>query len=392
VASAIKQLNAHGHQADVLTSMALADARNDTIDGVKIKRFRHFYPYFGLSSKAKMQLDCKAGNLFSFSLLKYLLSNAPPDVYHLHTGKRMGGIVRVAARRHNKPYVISLHGGVSDVPETERRNWQEPTKGLCEWGRLLGAAVGARRVLDDAAAILCVNRTEQVGLQQQYPRKRIHWTPNTVDVRRFQEGHGQRFRTSYGIPPQANLILNVARIDAQKNQLAAVDIFEKVAQTVPETWLALVGPPTDNEYAERLRSKVAASRHVARILCLGNVDSCSETLVDAYTSANAFLLTSIHEPFGIVLLEAWAAGVPIVASRVGGVPSFVDDEETGLLYSSGDIDAAARHVIALLSDDGLARRIRSAAQKEVERFDAGRAVRDLVALYEEVQREHPVRA
>jgi glycosyltransferase involved in cell wall biosynthesis len=372
--------------------MALAHSQAEIVGGVDIHRFSHFYPYLGLTAAARQQLDMRAGNLFSIGLLRHLLATPPADIYHLHTGKRMGGIVRTAARHHQKPYVISLHGGVLEVPAEERQRWTEPTQGTWEWGRLLGAAVGARRVLLDASAIFCVSRTEQKMLRKQMPHKRILWTPNTVDLARYQVGCGLRFRSQHGIPVAAKLILNVARVDEQKNQLATVEVFEQVASRAADLWLVLAGPPTNADYAERLRRRIAASHLANRILYLGNVESASQELVDMYKASDVFLLNSLHEPFGIVLLEAWAAGVPVVAPRVGGIPSFVEHGRTGLLFDSGDIGSAVHHTQAILSQNALSVELTEQASLRVSEFDESSAALRMVAVYEEVQREYSLRA
>ena len=74
---------------------------------------------------------------------------------------RTGGIGRYVARRRGIPYVVTLHGGVFDVPAEEAQSLTDPTRGTLEWGKVLGWWVGSRRVLDDAAAILCVGLEEQ---------------------------------------------------------------------------------------------------------------------------------------------------------------------------------------------------------------------------------------
>jgi glycosyltransferase involved in cell wall biosynthesis len=392
VLSLAGKLQSLGHTSPILTSMALAHSKQENIGGLDVRRFSHFYPYLGLTAAARQQLDMRAGNLFSATLLRHLLTALPADIYHLHTGKRMGGIARTAARYHRRPYVISLHGGIMEVPPEERRRWTEPTRGTWEWGRLLGAAVGARRVLQDAAAVFCVNRTEQQALQLQMPHKRVLWTPNSVDVARYQAGCGSRFRSQHRIPSEAKLVLNVARVDEQKNQLATVEVFERVAIRIPGLWLVLAGPSTNADYAGRLQRRIAASPLADRILYLGNVESTSQALTDMYKAANVFLLNSLHEPFGIVLLEAWAAGVPVVAPRIGGIPSFVEHGRTGLLFDSGDIEVAAHHTLAILSEAALSEGLRTQASIRVQEFDEASATQRMVTIYEEVQREYSLRA
>ncbi len=259
-----------------------------------------------------------------------------------------------------------------------------------KWGRLLGAATGARRVLQDAAAILCVNRAEQATLQQRFPGKRIAWTPNSIDVAHYSRGCGQRFRRQHRVPGEAHVILNVARVDAQKDQLGTLRIFEQVAASIPDTWLIFAGATTSTDYARKLDDAIALSPFRHRVLCLGNVDASSQALLDVYHAANVFLLNSVHEPFGIVLLEAWAAGLPIVAPRVGGIPSFVEDGVTGILFDRGQDAVAVSSVIQLLQNGPFALSLAQRALREVQAFDHARGFQRILSVYEEVQREYPL--
>ena len=148
---------------------------------------------------------------------------APPDldILHAHSGKRLGGIVRTAARLRKLPYVISLHGGVVDVPSAETRQMLEPIKGSFEWGRAFGAILGARRVLEDASAILCVGQNEQQARCRRATRnKRVEWLPNGVNAAAISPRNWTRstFREKNGIPHDRKMILSVGRIDPQKNQ------------------------------------------------------------------------------------------------------------------------------------------------------------------------------
>lgn len=383
---------AKGHEARILTSMALAEHRAEEIGGVPVERFPHFYPWLGLDSEARMRLDQKGGNLFSFALLGALRRERGASILHLHTGKRLGGIVRDAARRLRVPYVVSLHGGLLDVPEAEAATFAEPTAGRIEWGKLLGWWVGSRRVLDDAAAILCLGTEELRRVQERFPRTKAVLFPNGVDADRFARGDGPGFRARHGIPADAPLALCVGRIDPQKNQLLAVEAFARVAARRTEARLLLVGHVTSADYERRLRAAIESSGCAERITLLCGLPSSSPDLLGAYHAADAFLLPSIHEPFGVVVLEAWAAGLPVAASRVGGVPSFTEDGVDALLFESGSAEGAAEALDALLGNAERARSIAEAGRrKAVERFSWPRLVDDLQDLYEEAIRANPLR-
>ena len=115
-------------------------------------------------------------------------------------------------------------------------------------------------------------------------------------------------------------------------------------------------------------------------------------LVNAYHAASLFLLPSIHEPFGIVILEAWAAGLPVVASRVGGVPSFVIDGEDGALFPPDDLDAACSLVRHLAANPEARLRLANAGQKKARlEFGWDRISKRVEGIYEEAARANSLR-
>src|SRR5690606_5408913 len=133
---------AHGHSTEVLCTTATAKTDSDNFDGLPVRRFPYFYPYIGLSDDAKRILDKKGGSPFSFSLMRALKTYPALDIIHLHGANRIGGIGRHVARQRRIPYVISLHGGVFDVPAEEKQSLAAPTRGAIDWGKVLGMWVG----------------------------------------------------------------------------------------------------------------------------------------------------------------------------------------------------------------------------------------------------------
>jgi glycosyltransferase involved in cell wall biosynthesis len=384
-----KRLIARGHQTEVLCPNALADSDHEVMDGVPVRRFPYFYPYWGLGAAARDALDRKGGNLFSFSLLRALARTEGLDLIHLHTGKRLGGIGRTVARLRGIPYVVSLHGGVHDVPAAEAATWTAPTAGTIEWGRVLGSLVGSRKVLSEASAIICLSEAERRTIQARHPHARVELIPNGVDVARFSTGNGQAFRRAHGVPERARLLLLVGRVDPQKNQALALSLVGALAQRHPDVHLVLAGPTTSPAYAASLEHAIRARGLQPRVTWLSSLGHASQALVDAYHAADVCLLPSRHEPFGIVALEAWAAGKPVVASRVGGIPGFVESGVNGVLVDPDDERGWLEAIDTLLDSP-----VRAAALGENGRqrgraeFDWDRVTDRLVGLYEDVAAVH----
>lgn len=331
-----RRLQQRGQDVSIFTSMALAQKRFELIAGIAVKRFAHFYPYFGLNSEIIASLDKKSGNLFSWPLFFSLLREKNVDLIHLHTGKRMAGIAARAAMIKRIPFVISLHGGLLDVPQAEAISWTEPTRGCFEWGRILGALFASRQVLQKAAAVICVNRDEAQKITKAGLNSRVIYLPNGVDARKFKTKLPGNFRAQFAIPEHAFMILTCGRIDPQKNQLFLLEQMPELLQIWPDLYLVFLGPSTNTSYCEQIKSHIARSGLEKRVILAGGLPPGHPDIVSAYQQANLFVLPSIHEPFGIVILEAWAAGLPVIAAKTGGIPGFVKDGDDALLFEPGN--------------------------------------------------------
>ncbi len=382
-----RALQRAGHEAAIFTSLALSDQRRETIQGVPVRRFPYSYPFLGLSAQDKRDMDKKGGNLLSLSLLLGLLREPGVDVLHAHTGKRVGGVVRTAARLRGIPYVVTLHGGFFEVPKGEMDQMLAPIQNRPEWGRIFGAFLGARRVLEDAAAVVCVGGDEYVAAQAKLPGQRVELIPNGVDCEAFAQGDAAGFRAAHGLATDRRIILCVSRIDYQKNQIGLVDALAQVATQVPTVHLVLLGPVTVAGYHERLLNRVRELGLTDRVTLIPGLRPDDPMLPAAYHAAEVFCLPSLHEPFGIVILEAWAAGRPVVASRVGGIPSFTQDGEDVIQAQPGDTADLAARLIQVMGDPRLAGRLAAAGQAKARRDYAWSAIAArLVDIYRELPR------
>lgn len=352
-----RALIANGHSTKILTSLALSDQTDEDIGGVPVRRFPYRYPYLGLSPETRRSMDKKGGNMVSFPLLGALLREPGVDLFHAHTGKRMGGIVRTAARLRRRPYVISLHGGFFDIPAAQRAQITQRGEHGLEWGKAVGAMLGSRRVLQDAAAVICVGTNEYNAARKALPKQRIELLPNGVDCDFFAAGDAASFRRHFSIAPDRRIILCVSRIDSQKNQLALVDALPDVLREHSNAHLVIIGPVTEASYQQRMQQRISQLGVADRMSWIAGMNADDPLLRGAYQAADCFCLPSVHEPFGIVILEAWAAGLPVIASRVGGIPSFTNDGEDCLhIDPEKNVDLVAQ-LKRVLRDNALAVRL-----------------------------------
>ena len=380
-----RALTASGHPARIFTSLALSKTRRETLHDIEVRRFPYCYPFVGLSRDNRREMDKKGGNLLSLSLLWSLLREPGIDLMHAHSGKRLGGIVRTAARLRGIPYVITLHGGYFDIPTGQMQQMLAPIRKTLEWGKPMGALLGSRRVLQDAAAVLCVGDNEYQAARAALPGQRVELLPNGVDCEHFATGDGERFRAHYGIPAQRRIILCVSRIDYQKNQLALVEALPSILERHPDTQLVLVGPVTVDAYQYKLSQRIDQLGIQAHVSLIPGLAADDPLLRGAYHAAEVFALPSLHEPFGIVVLEAWAAGLPVVAARIGGIPSFTEHGENVLHADPHHWESLAQQLLNVMGNSQLASRLAENGNKLArDKYDWRVVSRQLTALYQDL--------
>lgn len=306
------------------------EPRTETVEGIEILRFRPVYPWWPMPKKLVAELDRKGGNPFVPGLGKALVE-WQPDVIHCHAMARIAELcLRTAAKLSHESRttktVISLHGGGANVPMVEAKSLKAPTRGRLPWGKLLDYAFGwTRRVPEDFGGIVCVGEDEYERYRAKHPH--VMFLPNGVDTALFggqvatadKSNHPttqpSAFAKATADKPNHLTILCVARIDRQKNQLALVEYLARH----PGARVRLAGPVTQPDYKAELEARAAALGVSDRLSFAGALKPGSPELLAEYRAADIFVLPSRHEPFGIVVLEAWAAGLPVAASDVGGL-------------------------------------------------------------------------
>jgi L-malate glycosyltransferase len=189
--------------------------------------------------------------------------------------------------------------------------------------------------------------------------------PNFLDGARFKR---RRTLPQPGAPPR---LVHMSNFRPVKRVDAVIEIFRRVRARMPAT-LLLVGDGPE----------MPAAREQIQDLGLdGDVEYAGEQhdVVELLSQADLFLLPSATESFGLAALEAMACEVPVVASRVGGLPEVVDHGVTGFLCPPEDLEGMARHAVDILSDRALHDHMaRAARQVALDRFAAER----IVPLYE----------
>jgi len=293
----------------------------------------------------------------------HALAELNPDVIHTHQSKALWQ-VGPAARAAGIPLIHTEHN--------------DKVGKAVGWWRKVRTRVLTRLAAQYASKFCCVSAdvARSVGRWGTVPASKIETVLNGIDVDRYADASSRaEVRASLGIPQDARVVGTVGRLNEVKRQDLLLRAVAALGPGYEDVRVLLVGDGPERANLERL----AADSGLGERTVFAGYQSSPERFLPAM---DVFALTSRMEGLPLALLEAWAAGLPVVATTVGGVPEVVADGETGLLVPSGDEAAVTAALRRLLSDRGAADRLAAAGRTAVrERFSLERMASEYEARY-----------
>ncbi|GJG88694.1 glycosyl transferase family 1 [Gemmatimonadetes bacterium T265] len=351
----------------VLAPAAAGLASDATLRGVAVRRYRYAARRDETLAYTGAMAETARGSWRGATALAGLVAAGAlatretarawrPDVVHAHWWFPGGLSAALPGVLGGRPLVVTMHG--SDV-------------------RLARQARSAHRLFDvvvrRAAAVTAVSSWLCAEARTMAPRVACHVAPMPVDAARYS-------------PPPAGAprsgLLFVGRLTAQKGVAQLLDAFARMRA---RTTLDVVGRGSE---AAALRARAEAAGVADRVRWH---DPQPPTLLAPwYRAASALVVPSTEEGFGLVAVEAMLCATPVVAFRSGGVTDVVRDGETGLLAPAGDVDALARCLDRIVTDDVVARKLGTAGRVDVAaRFTPAAVANRYRALYDAVARTTP---
>ena len=286
-----------------------------------------------------------------FELIKIIRQE---DIQIVHARSRVPAwIAYFACRLTNTPFITTCHGYYSKHFFTQ----------VMGWGKFVIAPsqVIARHMLDDFGV----------------PFERIKLIPRSVDLERFTF-----------IAPEARsctefVLVIIGRLTPLKGHVHFIKAIQKVSRSIPniKVWIVGSAPKSKLHYQEALEIMVKRLGLSGVIEFLGKRRDIPQIL----SRANLLVLaTTVHEAFGRVVIEAQASGVPVVATKVGGVVDIIDDGIDGLLVPPGDAESMAEGIIRVLRDQELSSALaKNAYLKVLSKFTLEKMAEKTIAIYQE---------
>lgn len=201
---------------------------------------------------------------------------------------------------------------------------------------------------------------------------------NPIPVNSFAKGHA--IRTQLGVPNEARVIGTVAQISRRKGIDLVIETAKIILESFPDAYFLIIGPDGkgEKEFAQEMRRRASVIASGQRILFLGP----RKDIRDILASLDLFFLPSRSEPFGMAICEAMAAGVPVVASNVGGIPEIIPDDSYGVLKPP-NAEELSSSIIAILTDEQRRREIKKNAFERVgTKFSEEKFNNQLMEIYD----------
>ena len=309
--------------------------------------------------------------------IKKALNSFQPDIIHLQTAGTIGLGVISYVKKTGTPLVSTGHS----YPD----NFTSQFKLLKLIKRPVDSVV--RYYLNSFLknAEYATMPTE-IAIDELLPENRKHFKvpvealSNGVDLSLFKPGKVPKaIYEKYHLEPSRPRALYIGRVDPEKSIGTVLDAFSQVVQKIPTAELVIIGDGADKSRLEKVASSLNLSGNVR---FLGRV--LPPELYELYRTGQVFATASETETQGIVLIEAAATGLPLVAVDAGAVKEICQNHKNGFLCQPGDSSAIAKSLIKILSDPALQQKMSLSSLEIAKTHDLNHTLKRFEEIYQQV--------
>jgi glycosyltransferase involved in cell wall biosynthesis len=344
-----------GHEINVFTTAVDSKDSIEKYENITIYRYGTNFRIFNRN--------------ISFNMLFKSLKNEV-DIVHVHLDESILAAL-LYAKRKKVPLVVTYHGDMIDT------YGKFISKTLVYFYNKLVNKLLSYADVTISPSECYIGESKFLGKY----RDKVVVIPYGMNVEEFAISYTkEESREKLGLSRNKNIILFVGVLGSHKGPDILIKAMQKIIKSVSDVKLVFVGRGPLREELEIMSKKIGINEHVK---FTGFIGSTFKKML-YYKSADIFVLPSTmrHESCGIVNLEAMACGVPIVASKIGGVPDVVKDGENGLLVPPKDSEALADAIIYLLENEDVRDKMGKNGRKRVKGYSWEKIVEMTEKVYE----------
>ncbi len=233
---------------------------------------------------------------------------------------------------------------------------------------------------ESKAVIVCSDSMKrEIHSHFHLPLEKISVIPNAIETTKYQKNSERdSVRRRFGVSPHEKMVLFIGRLVPQKGVEYLIRAVPLIVKNHPETKFVIVGDGWSKSYLESLAASTGFGDRIRFLGFVSDVDAAGLTL-----SADALVVPSVYEPFGIVALEGMAAGVPVVAANVGGLAEIIEHDRTGILAYARNPDSISWGVNKILGDHGYSQWLtQNAKRKVLDTYCWENVAKETIKVYE----------
>ena len=302
------------------------------------------------------------------------------DVYEAHavSGYRFPKTLEKLGIK--KPFIHTIHGVLADEYEQAKKNGYPSVRDRVANYFMQKLSKLEEETAKNATIIVTISNYSLEKIQKYYGIKqsKVRIVPNGVDTEKFKPMNTKAVRQQFGLGNEP-CVLFVGSLIPRKGLPFLVEAAKKVVRDQADTKFLIVG---DGPLRNQLLDSLKTANLSGNFKFLGNLKD--NLLPAVYNCADVFVLPSIQEGQGIVLLEAQASGKPVVAFDIGGVNETVQNNKTGFLVNRGNVDALADALLKLLTNKELSEKMGSNGNRFVsENYTWDLCAQKMLKVYHE---------
>ena len=310
-----------------------------------------------------------------YDKIEEVLNDFQPDVIHLQTAETIALAIMKYQKKYDIPLVSTGHAYPDNI--TGQFKALKPVKKPVD--AVLRTYMASFLKHSEYATM-----PTEMAIDDLVPQNRrrfkvtVEPLSNGIDLKCFKKRKPKATVLSkYGLNDSRPRLINVGRVDPEKSIDKVIEAFAMITKKVPEAQLVIVGDGTAKSDLIKLTKKLGLEDNVK---FTGRV--MPPELIDLYLSADAFVTASETETQGIVLIEAAACGLPLIAVDAGAVKELCQNRKNGILCQPGNTEQIARAMVKILSDDNLREKYGEASLEIAKKHDLRRTLNRFIEIYQ----------
>jgi len=297
------------------------------------------------------------GNPIFWLKIFFALKKIKPDIVHCQA-VQMGVPGFLFKKIYEKPYIVCGHGDDIYLPWKFKR-------------------IIAKLVFENAETVIALTKDMKKKIESfGFNVKNIFVVPNGIELEKFKVLSKINIRKELEISEDKKVVLFVGTLTPRKGIKYLIEALNIVKQKNPNIKLLLIGDGDQKQGLEKLAETLDLKKNISFV---GKVEN--KEIPKYMTASDIFVLPSLSEAFGVVNLEAMACGLPIIATRVDGIPDVVKDRENGFLVEPESPNQIAEKILYLLSNDNVRKTISQNNIKESNKYSWENIIEKIEKIY-----------